>query len=258
MQYLLHEAIARVLAERQPAGLTVTEITRIISERDWYRQKDGTALTLQQTHARIRNYKHLFEVNRSTRPATVRLRSESDELLSPKSAPLPRVPSQVAEPQVEHNGAPTNPVLGWNPSREWFWEGNIQRRLADFLAADGWSIEQQADTSSRSRGMDLMASKGSQVLVAEVKGYPSVRFARGVKRGQLKPTRPQVQARHWFAGALHAGLRYRATRPSAHVVLVFPDFPTYRRLFKEAMPSLRQASLQVYLIAEDGKVNTNP
>jgi hypothetical protein len=41
-------------------------------------------------------------------------------------------------------------------------------------------------------------------LLAKVKGYPSVRYVRGSKRGQVKPTRPQVQARHWFAEALHA------------------------------------------------------
>jgi hypothetical protein len=255
MRYRLHEAITRVLAERQDAGLTAAEITQIIRERDWYRQKDGTPLTIQQTHARIRNYKHLFHVDRSSPPAIVRLQSKRGRL------PIPIGSLKAAGPPIdskaENRGAGSSDVpLGLDPSEEWFWEGNVQRRLVDFFASDGWTIEQQADTSARSQGVDVLAIKGGQVLVAEVKGYPSVLYARGLKRGQVKRTRPPVQARHWFAGALHAGLKYRAVKPTVKVVLAFPDFPTYRKLVMEAMPSLRQAGLHVYFIAEDGSVNT--
>ena len=65
-----------------------------------------------------------------------------------------------------------------------------------------------------------------------------------------------MQARHWFAEALHAGLRYRATRPIAKVVLAFPDFPTYRKFANGGYAITRRAGLRVYLIEQNGRVNT--
>jgi hypothetical protein len=46
----------------------------------------------------------------------------------------------------------------------WYWEGNVQASVARFLVAAGWTIESAADTASRERGIDLVASKGGRRL----------------------------------------------------------------------------------------------
>jgi len=68
--------------------------------------------------------------------------------------------------------------------------------VADHLRQERWTIERLADTASRARGFDILASKDGRAIAVEVKGYPSTRYAHGVKQGQPKPTNPTVQAPH--------------------------------------------------------------
>ena len=85
------------------------------------------------------------------------------------------------------------------PFEDWFWEGNVQAAVADYLVGDGWTIEQAADTASRARGIDLLASKDGRSLAVEVKGYPSTTYVRGEQQGMPKRTNPTNQAPKWFA-----------------------------------------------------------
>ena len=100
-----------------------------------------------------------------------------------------------------------------DPLTDWYWEGNIQNQIALYLKSIGWSIEHLSDTASSKRGIDIRARNGDQVLLVEVKGYPSNRYYRGPKKGQLKPTPPTSQARHWFAGALLSALLMKTQYP---------------------------------------------
>lgn len=147
----------------------------------------------------------------------------------------------------------TRPVpIDFEP--EWFWEGNIQSKVCEYLAAEEWTIRRVADTASRMPGIDIMATKGGQWLGIEVKGYPSRRYARGPTRGHPKLTRPAQQAHHWYASAMLAALRAKHAMPNIEVRLAFPLVGTYLALFIETRAALRQLRIGVYFVSEDGRV----
>lgn len=56
----LHEAMRQVLAGAGSDGLTSRELVDAINTRGLYRQRAGTPVTVNQIHARARNYSHLF------------------------------------------------------------------------------------------------------------------------------------------------------------------------------------------------------
>jgi hypothetical protein len=57
----LHEAIARVLRERNNEWTSVRDLADSINERSLYRKKDGSPVEANQVHARTKNYSALFE-----------------------------------------------------------------------------------------------------------------------------------------------------------------------------------------------------
>lgn len=56
----LHEAMRQVLSEAGNEGLTGRELVDAINGRGLYRQRAGTPVTINQVHARARNYGHMF------------------------------------------------------------------------------------------------------------------------------------------------------------------------------------------------------
>jgi len=140
-------------------------------------------------------------------------------------------------------------------SSEWAWEGNVQSRVATYLAATGWSIIRVADTAQRERGVDIIADRDGRRLLVEVKGWPSSTYARGEHAGQPKPTQPGLQATHWFAEGLTTLIR-RGTEPGARLALALPGMPRYRTLLAEAGWALDRLDIRVYLVTADGAVET--
>lgn len=57
----LHEAIRRVLRDRDNAPATARELADEITRRDLYRKKDGSPVEVNQIHARVNNYGSMFE-----------------------------------------------------------------------------------------------------------------------------------------------------------------------------------------------------
>jgi hypothetical protein len=140
------------------------------------------------------------------------------------------------------------------PARDWFWEDRVQDAVARHLAGAGWTIERQADTSRRERGVDILARKRRQKLAVEVKGFPSTTYARGPKVGQPKPTAPTLQARHWFAEALLTSLLTKAAHADHEVALALPDMPRFRQLLEATSWALEHLYVGVYIVGEDGTV----
>jgi hypothetical protein len=136
----------------------------------------------------------------------------------------------------------------------WYWEGNVQARVARFLISDGWTIVAAADTTSRQRGIDLIATKGTQRLAVEVKGFPGKVYARGERAGQPKPTAPTLQARHWLAEALLSALLAGGTRDYTQVAIAFPNMPRYRDLIAKIQYAIERLGLRVLLTDEDGQI----
>ena len=57
----LHEALAHVLRERGNAWTSARELADQVNARGLYVKRDGRAVEVNQVHARIKNYPHLFE-----------------------------------------------------------------------------------------------------------------------------------------------------------------------------------------------------
>jgi hypothetical protein len=136
---------------------------------------------------------------------------------------------------------------------EWFWEGNVQARLAEHLQREGWTVMHASNTAQRAQGIDLLLEQGGRRLIVEVKGYPSSVYERGPKQGQSKPTNPPNQARQWFSHALLSAMSYYGTTPD-EVAVAFPDFGTYRKLLEKTRDPLLRLGIGVYFVSETGTI----
>lgn len=126
--------------------------------------------------------------------------------------------------------------------RPWYWEGNIQSVLVNWLVKQGYIIRAVSDTSARAQGKDIVAedSEGKELWVT-AKGYPE--------------KSSNVQARHWFSDALMSLALYRDENSYVQLGLALPDdFATYLNLapriewLRSAMP------FNIYWISEEGKI----
>lgn len=138
---------------------------------------------------------------------------------------------------------------------EWFWEGNVQERVAEYLQRQGWTLLSSSNTATRVQGIDLLLAQDDRRLIVEVKGFPSGVYERGPNQGQPKPTHPANQARQWFSHALMSVLSYHGTTRD-EVAMAFPDFGTYRNLLEKMVLPLRQLGIGLYFVVEDGTVTS--
>lgn len=230
MRPTLHDEMERVLRLNSGGPMSALAIARSVDAARRYRTRDGLPIDPHQIHARVSHHPERFERT----PAGIQLRVASS----------PRRVASIAQP-----GEPTLP---------WFWEGNVQATVARFLATEGWTIESAADTASRQRGIDILATQRDRRLAVEVKGYPDTVYARGERAGQPKPTAPTNQARHWFAGALLSAMLAGGSDDRTEIALAFPDMPRYRELIRRSDWALRRLGLRVLLVAESGQVDEVP
>jgi hypothetical protein len=143
-------------------------------------------------------------------------------------------------------------------NEDWFWEGNVQAAVVKLLAGDGWRVLRVAGTESREHGVDVEARRGSEHLLVEVKGHPSLVYRTGERAGQPKGPAVGAQARTYFGGALLAGLLMRADHPAARVVLAFPDMGAFPSLARRVAGSLLPSGVEIWLVDEAGTVTGVP
>lgn len=139
-------------------------------------------------------------------------------------------------------------------TKEWFWEGNVTDAVAKYLREQGWRVLSQADTRTKERGLDLHASRNNQEIMVEVKGYPSRSYRDPNRADQQKPTNPASQAQQWYSHAMLKAMRLQSVHASAVIVVAFPDFPTYRTLFKDTERALRRLGVAVFFVSKTGQV----
>jgi hypothetical protein len=137
----------------------------------------------------------------------------------------------------------------------WPCEERVVALVVSYLEQEGWDIGSIAHTESRARGADIRATKGAELLIVEAKGFPGTVYARGVNQGKPKPTKPGVQARHWFGQVLFDCILRQSEYPDSHVVMALPDFPVYRNLLRRTKDALRKLEIGVYFVGEDGSVH---
>jgi hypothetical protein len=124
------------------------------------------------------------------------------------------------------------------------------------LQAEGWSIKRTANTESRESGVDIRAQKEDEILLVEVKGYPSKVYERGVNQGQPKRTNPSTQARHWYGEVLLSAILRQGGSPQATVAIALPKFTVYTNLIQRTQHALSKMGVEVFVIDESGVVST--
>ncbi len=139
-------------------------------------------------------------------------------------------------------------------SSEWYCEANVVASVVQHLRQEGWAIESIADTESRERGADIRAKRNGEALIVEAKGYPVEVYARGEKKGQPKPTKPGVQARHWYSQVLFDAILRQNEYPSANVVIALPRFSVFTNLIDRTRHALRNLHIGVFLVSEPDAV----
>ncbi|HEX5403728.1 MAG TPA: hypothetical protein VFX16_15660 [Pseudonocardiaceae bacterium] len=140
-------------------------------------------------------------------------------------------------------------------SEDWHTEANVQAIVVTALTGAGWKIRSVANTSTKERGVDVVAEHDGLTVGIEVKGFPSRSYADPSRAGEVKPTAPSTQAGHWFAQAILAAMRLRGKEPSWRNVIALPDFPRYRSLHAETVDSLRAAQIEVWWVHANGSVS---
>jgi hypothetical protein len=132
----------------------------------------------------------------------------------------------------------------------WPCEENVVASVVSFLKTEGWTIESVANTEARSPGADIRAVRSEELLIVEAKGYPGTVYARGENKGKPKPTKPGVQARHWYGQVMFDAILRQSQFPSAMVMIALPDFPVFSNLISRTDHALKKLGIGVFLVRE--------
>lgn len=137
----------------------------------------------------------------------------------------------------------------------WPWEGAVQRRLREFLEANGWNVVHEADTARHEPGADLDARMLGRLLLVEVKGYPSKAYRDPRRAGEKKRTNPKLQAHHWFAQAVLKALEM-GDGLGVETAIGLPDDPDgrYEELVESVEVSLHALGIGVYMVPREKPV----
>jgi hypothetical protein len=152
-----------------------------------------------------------------------------------------------ADKNIAVSFAPSNLEKSQNnlPKYEyWFWEGNVQSKVINSLAMQGYHIRSVADTASHQQGIDIVAEKDGKPLWVSVKGYP---------QGTDK-TNPSVQAGHWFKQAIFDIVEYRERDKNVSLAIALPDFPRYRSMSQKITWLKPVANFSYFWVNENGDV----
>lgn len=47
----------------------------------------------------------------------------------------------------------------WDKTQDWFWEGNVQKKIVEHLKNKGFKITKTANTQSKESGYDIVGKK---------------------------------------------------------------------------------------------------
>lgn len=155
--------------------------------------------------------------------------------------------SKTRQPAKIKSGAGVSSVMLSAPtlsssSKPWYWEGHVQTEIVHYLKASNASVQSEANTSIRERGIDIEAVDidGSPLWIS-VKGFPE--------------KSANTQARHWFAGALLDLALYKDKNPKARLAVGLPSgFSTYENLVKRVRNTLAFLGCHIFWVTERGTV----
>jgi Holliday junction resolvase-like predicted endonuclease len=137
---------------------------------------------------------------------------------------------------------------------DWYAEARVQAMLIGHLRREGWEIVRSADTARRERGVDIDATRGTETVAVEVKGFTGLYYADPRRAGERKKAQPSAQAKIWYGSAVLASMIVRTQRPDVRAVMAFPDFPRYRDLYRQTAEQLRKCEVELWWVTTEGKV----
>jgi Holliday junction resolvase-like predicted endonuclease len=123
-------------------------------------------------------------------------------------------------------------------------EAHVQAAVVTALATTGWLVRSVANTATRERGIDVIATQDGHTVGIEVKGFPSRNYADPARAAEAKRTAPSTQAGHWFAQAVLAAMRLPGEDPTWRSVIALPDFPRYETFTPRRRPRLNPPELR--------------
>ncbi|HEB73778.1 hypothetical protein DRN98_00895 [Methanosarcinales archaeon] len=146
----------------------------------------------------------------------------------------------------------------WDKTQDWFWEGNIQEKIANYMEiTEGFKVTEKANTESKKQGPDIKGEKDGKYRIVAIKGYPSDKYTAnfpGGKKGEKKRTNPNTQARHWFSEALVEILLRKCSDPNIEIALGFPYFKVYENLVERITWLRSKVGISCYFVKEAGEV----
>jgi hypothetical protein len=147
----------------------------------------------------------------------------------------------------------------WRRSHEWFWEGNLQERVLDYMQNDeGVTILSPGQPTAQESGIEIVAEKLVDSLpvhhLVTVRGWPSGVYTKGRLAGQPRMSRPDTIAREWMAQVVLDLALNRGADPEVNLSLALPTMAGYIRYLQRLRWFLAAARISVYLVAQDGRV----
>lgn len=130
----------------------------------------------------------------------------------------------------------------------WLYENDVIDFVIQYLEANGFRILSSSDTYSR--GYDIVAEKDGKKLYIEAKGQTSSKP--GTSRYGKEFNRNQKMDH--VSKAIYSALKAKNQHTRAQVGIALPADEVHIELIEAVIPSLKQIGIQVFLVAENGKV----
>jgi hypothetical protein len=151
----------------------------------------------------------------------------------------------------------------WKREDDWFWEGNIQERVIDYMKAEeDYTILSPGHPTPSEQGLEIVAERSQQGITISrlvvVRGWPSPLYTRGSMAGQPRNTRPEVVARGWMAQAVLDVALGRGADPDLELSLAVPAMASYVRYIQRLRWFMAAARVTIYMVSQEGNVSVTP
>jgi len=130
----------------------------------------------------------------------------------------------------------------------WLYENDVVDFVIRYLEVNGFRILSSSDTYSH--GYDIVAEKDGKTLYIEAKGQTSSKP--GTSRYGKEFNRNQ-KIDH-VSKAIYSALKTKNQLMRSQVGIALPADEVHIELIEAVIPSLKQIGIQVFLVAENGKV----
>ena len=152
-----------------------------------------------------------------------------------------RLLAQKERPPKPDPCTPKSSSILPNNQMPWYWEGNVQAKIVEYLMSAGWEIVKSSNTVTREQGKDIVAKKNGKDLWVSVKGWPE------------KSQNPQ--ARHWFSSAIFDLVLYKDENPNVLLAIGIPGgFKTYQNLIHRVCWLRENLPFKVITVSKQGEV----